>query len=281
MSESNQATSVAVMADAQFGNVAVLLPYDDFEDRYQGLSGQLCIAFPGGRDPHAESHESGYDPNLQLGYPVPRGARLSVAIPLCEDQQGTVALYRYFMIFRDRNIRDYRNPTGGRTRPSWHYPVQRLGATDNSLAINAGRYPIDARYHALLFEPTEPAGAAAMAATNAYPEAIVPQRIFSPNGLHANGQPIRLQQGIYDPVVVPHGRDAMRPEFQLDASGDDMIILAQKLPDEEGDFDTWDFDGDDLPFSNIYGRGGYTEPYAHPGVRFIDGGIRVCAGSNP
>jgi hypothetical protein len=58
-----------------------------------------------------------------------------------------------------------------------------------------------------------------------------------------------------------------------------MIILAQKIPGEQGSFDNWTFSGggDDIAFSNIYGRGGFNP--LHDVAR--DGGIRVTTGTNP
>ena len=77
-------------------------------------------------------------------------------------------------------------------------------------------------------------------------------------------------------------REVNRDWFQCDAGGDDLIILAQRIPDytQGVPFGLWDFDGADIAFSNTYGRGGFT-----PGVLthaiFTDGGIRVNVGTNP
>ena len=271
--------SVSAAVDAQFGTIGVLLPYENFEDRYQDAAGSAMIAFPGGRDPHAAAGEAGYSADLQLGLPVPKGARIRLNIPVAINQQEEITLYRYVVVFRDRNIYDTRNPAGGARRQPWHYPKQGLGATDNNLVQPARLFPIDANYHAVAYEQVEPAAAADEATLNPYPEFLVPERILQPAALHADGETSVVQQGIYDPILVPTAEDAMRPLFWLDAGGDDMIVYAQKIPDSEGVFDDWDFDGDDQAFSNVFGRGNYTPPAAHE--IFIDGGIRVSTGSNP
>jgi hypothetical protein len=285
MGESQGATSVAAMVDAQFGNIRVLLPYDDFEDDYQGEDGDRMIAFPGGRDVNAAAEVTGYNPNLQLGAPVPCGSRVKVGIPLAVAfGTGDVAeLYRYFFVFRDRNIRDHRSPGGEGTRPPWHYPRQGGGAIDNSVFPPTAWFPIDARYHDLGYEQAEPtlAAPAGMAMLNVYPEAVIPRRVLVPNAMVPGGVLSVVQQGIYDPAQVPTANDAMRAEFQLDAIGDDIIIYAQKIPDSEGVFADWDFDGEDAPFSNVFGRGTFTPNAERNHPVFTDGGIRLTTGSNP
>jgi len=89
-----------------------------------------------------------------------------------------------------------------------------------------------------------------------------------------------LQQGIYNPALVKTAEDCMRLEFQLDALGDEIILLAQRIPDEEGDFGVWAFDGNDFAFSNIYGRGGFSAGGLSHDV-YVNGGIRIATGSNP
>jgi len=270
-------SSAAVLADAQFGFVRVLLPYADFEDDYQGQSGSVPIAFPGGRDPKAQANQLGFDPNLQLGHNVPRGSRVDVGIPICENPAAQIQDYRYIFVFRDRNVHDYRTGGNRGNRTPYHYARQGLGAEDTTLAVPQSYFPIDARFHGLGYEQTEPA-AGALAILNIYPEAVVPKILVNYLPLVPGGNTAAIQQGIYNPQWVLNAKKANRADFQLDALGDDLIILAQKIPNQGGIFADWDFDNEDVAFSNIYGRGGYAVKL-HP--VFDDAGIRVTTGSNP
>ncbi len=287
MAESSGGSSVAVMADAQFGNVRVLMPYTDFEDDYQGRAGSIPIAFPGGEfgglSDQAAGHVDGYRLNQQKGHPVPRGSRISIGIPLTCGTNGVFTLcYRYWLVFRDQNVRTTRNPQRGGVRQPWHYPRMGQGATDTTLVVPTAFTPIDARYHCMGYEQSEPAvGSNEPGILHIYPEAVIPEPNVIPNPLvhPPNGvvQVGSLQQGIYDTAFVPPSDQCMRDEFQVDCDGDEIIILAQRIPDD-GDFGTWDFDAGDAAFSNIFGRGGFA---VRQHVLFEDGGIRVCTGTNP
>jgi hypothetical protein len=267
-------SSVAALTDSQFGLFRVLLPYPNFEDDYQGTAGSTLVAFPGGRSPFVG--QSGYDPNLAAALPVPVGARLCIGIPICQlPGYGIVVDYRYAFIYRDRNLGDFRRTGAQRARQPYHYGRQGLGALDTSGAVDRPLYPIQARFDTIAYEQPEPT-ASREARVDLYPEWIIPHEGLGspllPGGLQAT-----IQQGIYDPQWVP---DARRPKEAIMwrvAGGDDLIIVASKVPEEDGSFAAWDFSGPDLAFSNIYGRGGLNA--AHP--IYTDGGIRVAPGSNP
>jgi hypothetical protein len=275
-------SSVAVMADAQFGNVRVLLPFEGFEDVYQGQAGSVPIAFPGGRDPNAEAQAEGFDPDLCFGHPVPRGSRISIGIPVCEDAQSQRVDYRYFFVFRDRNLRDYRGGGVRGNRVPFHYAKQGLGALDTLLAVPQRRYPVDARFHTLAYEQAEPA-AGDPAILHLYPEGVIPRVPLDWRPLLPDGAVGALEQGIYDPAFfnVPGRKIARRAEFQIDCLGDDLIILAQKIPDDQGEFEDWAFlqGEEDDAFANIYGElvGGGNVLHE----QYVDAGIRVTTGSNP
>jgi hypothetical protein len=259
--------------DARFGVIGVLFPFDGFQRVYQGVAGDVPIAFPGGRDAHAP--DAGYDDNLAQGLPVPRGARLSIGLPLALDAEGTIVDYAYAFVFRDRNIHDG-NITGDRgRRQPWHYAREGLGAPDTSLAATQRYFPIDARWDCIGYEQAEPVLPAGRAFLHLYPELVIPRQLLRNRPLLPGGALASFQQGIYDPTFVTEARNAMRDEIQRDANGDDLIILAFKLPNEEGQYAPWDFTGVDYAFSNIYGTGNGTHQI------FTDGGIRVCPGSNP
>jgi hypothetical protein len=275
------------MADAQFGNVRVLLPFEGFEEVYQGQPGSIPIAFPGGRDPQAEAKAQGFDPDLCLGHAVPRGSRISIGIPICEDLQDQKVDYRYFFIFRDRNLRDYRGSGAQGNRPPYHYAKQGLGALDSLLAVPQRRYPVDARFMTIGYEQQEPA-AGDPALLHLYPEAVIPKEPIRYRPLLPGGATGALDQGIYNPLYfnasTENRKIARRAEYQIDCLGDDLIILAQKIPDEQGEFTNWGFvvGEEDDAFANMYGRlvtGQQPPQLLHE--QYKDAGIRVTTGSNP
>jgi hypothetical protein len=279
--------SEAVMADAQFGNVRVLLPFQGFESVYQGQSGSIPIAFPGGRDPNAEANAEGFDPNLCLGHPVPRGSRISIGIPICEDAQNQQVDYRYFFIFRDRNLRDFRGSGRQGQRQPYHYAKQGLGALDTLLAVPQRRYPVDARFMTIGYEQQEPSSPGP-ALLHLYPEAVIPKAPVRYRPLLPDGTNGALDQGIYNPAFfnasTASRKIARRAEYQIDCLGDDLIILAQKIPDQEGQFSDWQFfvGQEDDAFANIYGSfitQGPPEQVLHE--QYENAGIRVTTGSNP
>lgn len=270
-------TSLAVSADAQFGKVQVLLPFADFEDIYQGQAGNIPIAFPGGLDRNAG--KAGFDANLALGHPVPRGSRISIGIPICENPGAGITEYKYYFIFRDRTLTDHKTTGLAGNRVPYHYAKEGLGAEDSTLVVTARRFPIDARYMSIGYEQSEPVDAGGVGVLHLYPEAVIPRDFIIPNPLLPSGNTAAIQQGIYDPQDIPDAKRVIRKEYQIDCLGDDLIILATKVPDDEGDYDNWDFSGanPDVAFANTYGRGGANPTHEI----FVDGGIRVTTGTNP
>jgi len=276
MSEGEKSTTIHVAADAQFGGIKVLLPFVDFEDVYQAVGGDHMIGFPGGLDDLVAS--TGYHPRLHKAVAVPMGSRVSIGIPICEEDDADVALYRYFIVWRDRNLTDFRNPPARTQRKTYHYAKQGLGAVDGSLAGNPQLFPRDARLNSIGYSQSEDTGVAGVGTVHIYPEALIPHTLFRIQALTPAGAAAAIQQGIYDPDFVPDAHEPMRYSYQCDAGGDEMIIFAQKIPDDQGVFAAWDFDGVDAAFSNIYGRGGFA---AATHDIFADGGIRFNTGTNP
>jgi hypothetical protein len=268
------ATTIFVAADAQYGKIFCLFPFANFENVYQGQAGSVMIGFPGGLDEAAGT--DGFDAHLHKGIPVPYGARLSIAFPIFVNGQGAVQLYRYFLVFRDRNLHDYRNPLFNLPRKPYHYARQGLGAIDGTLIVPAARYPIEARYHSTGYEQTEDT-AAGLQRLNLYPEYIVPSMPLIVNTLAPDGVACAIQQGIYNPSIVLNGQMPMQAEFECDAMGDDLIIFCQKIPDGQGSYVAWNFNTVDGAFSNVYGHGGTV----HNHDVYTDGGIRVSWGTNP
>ncbi len=266
-----------VAADAQFGISTVLKPYNGFEDRYQGQPTSTPVAFPGTRD--ALAGQDGYDPNLLAGIPCPLGALVMLLIPLAV-ADSLVTAYDYRIIWRMRNVRDYRL-----NRVPFHVGRQSPGAPDTTGgAPGAPRFVIPAISDALLYEEALPSPLAFPFAST-----VLQNRAFRIPVLNAGGsiEPLLVgpaaigifQQGILDPAAV--GQTATDPLFLpivTRCRGDEFMVLAQRQEQQPGQ--TWDFNGPaggDLPFSEVYGKGG-TGAGTHPS--YPDVGIYVLFGSS-
>lgn len=262
-----------VAADAQFGIATVLKPYLDFEDRYQGQATSTPVAFPGTRD--ALAGQDGYDPNLLAGVACPLGALMMLLIPLAV-ANALVTSYDYRIIWRMRNVRDYRL-----NRVPFHVGRQSPGAPDTSGAGSEPRFVIPAISDALLYEE-------ALTVPLAAPYAVTyaQNRSFRIPTANAGGAVDPLlaspaavgvfQQGVLDPGAV--GQTASDPLFLpivTRCRGDEFMLLAQREDQQPGD--QWDFNGDDLPFSEVYGKGG-TGAGTHPSYQ--DVGIYVLFGTS-
>ena len=118
-----------VQVDPQVSFRVVAKPFPNFEATYQGFGAATPIAFPGVRDPDAG--RDGFDPNLLAAYPVPFGATIWLWIPLCvggvdQRQVPVIQLYDYTIIWRLRNLTDFKN-----RRAPFHIERQFPGAFDS------------------------------------------------------------------------------------------------------------------------------------------------------
>lgn len=275
----DQATSVHVAADAQFGVARILKPFDNFEAVYQGQSLDLAIAFPGGLDPRAG--QDGMAPNLMKGLEVPLGARLLVWIPVAVTDIGgqgiTSEAYRYTFIWRMRNVRDFRTD-----RKPYHFPRQSPGAPDSTVVPAEPRFVLPAAVDTILYEGAQPTADQEKSLQTGYPQAYVIGDLasFEPGGevLLPDGSSGIIQQGVLDPNVIPTfaSGGAIFQSLWLDAAGDELIILAEAARSHDAPA-AWDFTDAalDLPFSDIYGTGNGTHAI------YPDVGIYVFSGSNP
>jgi hypothetical protein len=250
----------AVLADAQFGIARVLRPFAGFEDVYQGQPGNVPIAIPGDLD--VDAGKEGFNPNLIRGQAVPFGSKITLWIPtILSTIQGQPIPYAYQVIWRLRNLRDFRA-----NRSAYHFPRQEI-AEDNEFVIPSAKKVI-------LFEGPnalqEDSNTARQSQTSASFEALQMNTNLETPPLTPSGSNAAIQQGL--------GADAAPQEtssynaIQMDAEGDEMIILVTIRTSTTRD---WDFGigGDDNNFSRFYGSGS--------GKTFRDLGIYVFTGSNP
>jgi hypothetical protein len=261
------------VSEAQFGIVQVLKPFPGFEDVYQGFPHSRPIVFPGILDPLAG--RPGYSPDLEAGFAVPLGATIALAIPVAAAVQGNnvaVQSYEYQFHWRFRTLRDYRDPGIARRAP-YHLPEQTPGAPD-SLAAPGSQERV-----ALPAMPETELVPLGNGVYEARPKRVVvagfsagPGDALLPTG--AQGQ---QQQGILDPLVPAAIGFAYDPIFALvylTVGGDELMVSVTRT----GAPGSWDFNtlGADLPFSNIYGKGG-TGPGTHPSYRRA--GIQLTTGT--
>lgn len=301
-----------VQADSQFtvANRAqgrILRPFPGFENVYQGVAGDVPVAFPGTLDDDAG--ELGFSPYLLKGTPCPLGAKTVVYIPaITQGLEPVVAVdYGYLLVWRLRNLGDQtRDFEKQRANPrGYHLTKESFAAQDTLLApAEPDRFLIPAVIETVVYQQPEVgpfASARGLGVGNLRGELIaVPGDNFSfgvtaglpllapgaappfanaypPSGIATT--PLGLfQQGVADPAVVSSAPlPLFRPYFTV-AKGDDLVIIAARRPlDEIPAVPVWDFTDEDEGFSNLYGvnSAGPTHP------PFENLGIYVMFGSSP
>lgn len=220
--------SETVMADAQFGTVKILKPFNNFEGVYNTTPARRPIQFTeGGVAIDPQAGKPGYDPRLLKGIACPLGARITIWLPAAiHGGAGDVALpYEWEFTWRYRNVFDFRQ-----NRVPFHYPKQSPGVPDGP----SPRVIIPAATHAVVFNQAEPAGTVDGVVTNHLrPEDIsaMTRGYGTPNGTELpflpDGSEGHFQQGLFDPAVSI----AFQPTyavFELQAAGDELLIGAHR-----------------------------------------------------
>ncbi len=259
--------SKIVHVDGQWTMARFLRPFPNFERTYQGKDGTIPIAFPGDLDLFARERAPGYDPNLIGAITVPYGAQLKIWIPQTIAGTDVNALYQYQILWRLRNVKDFRiGQAQGQVSPVQTYASYHLATSGFGQPEVAGAQPNtpNARYflpgasRTLVFPQTEPT-VGAPGVVHLTSELIQPT--IDPvwvQPLTPAGNPGVWQQGVYvgSSHTNPGGPSYL--SFTCDAAGDEMSILAFKIPPGEGPTPPWDFTAaspGDLAFSNTYGNG--------------------------
>lgn len=249
--------SLAVLADAQFGVPKVLKPYPGFEADYQGESGNKPIAIPGILD--ADAGKAGFDQFLLAGSPVPFGSKLMIWIPtLRGTAQGTVQNYRYQVIFRLRNIRDFKE-----NKVAYHFPKSSPGEN--------GEFIVPACQQTIIYEGPEPTSSGVSSTSDAKHKATSETYSFTsivgsaPYAPGSGKQDAAYQQGL------GNNQDVTFNDIQMDCEGDEIIILVTKGSS------SWNFatGGSDDGFARFFGN------QAGAGKPISAAGIYVFSGSNP
>ncbi len=265
--------STAVLADAQFSTVRVFRPFTGFENVYEGQSGDIPIAIPGNLD--QDAGKTGFDANLLAGIPVPFGAKMVIWMPTIFNftiSDGFVVRpYRYTIVWRLRNLRDFRT-----RRAPYHFPRQSFGENNqfiipsgvNTVITNAE--PRSVNVTGSQFS-TYRSSDSEVGIENMVVRSVIPKPPLTPASANA-----ALQQGLAQGNVGSNTTVTFNP-WQLDVLGDEMLILVNK-PD--GDTSDWNFEAlgsatNDAGFSAFYGTdSGTRQPLQNMG-------IYLFTGSNP
>jgi len=266
--------SEAVLADAQFSAARVYRPFEGFEDVYEGQAVEdRPIAIPGDLD--KDAGKTGISANLLAGIPVPYGAKVTLWIPTILGETGPASglvakPYRYSIIWRMRNIRDFRE-----NRTAYHFPRQSVGENSQFVIPAAMQSSI---YDATPQDLPTSAGSDFAAERLATQEVATESLVFKSNlagvAFTPAGGMADYQQGLAGSVSGTN-RTASFNIVQLDALGDEMIILITRDP---GSSPTWSFSSvfaEDRGLSNFYGTAGGTREVVR------DMGVYVLTGSNP
>jgi hypothetical protein len=259
--------SEVVLMDGQWTMCRFLRPFENFERVYQGKDGTTPIAFPGDLDLFAQKGVTGYDPNLMAGVTVPYGSRVTIWIP--QTIAGTVvdALYQYQILWRLRNVRDYRaGQAEGQATPNQNYSGYHLSTSGFGQPEVAGAQPnspnsrffIPGAVRTAAFPQAEPASGLS-GVVHLTGEMLTPT--LDPiwvQPLTPKGTPGIWQQGAYVGSSHTNNGGPSWLTFECQALGDEMSILAFKIPPGEGSPPAWDFSAaapGDLSFSNTFGNG--------------------------
>lgn len=274
--------SKVVMVDAQWTMAATLKPFPNFERVYQGEDGTRPIAFPGTLDVFAAAGLPGYDPNLIAGFTVPLGSRITIWIPQTIDGYTVNALYQYQILWRLRTVKDYRAGQGegqvsaAQSFSSYHLPTSLLGQPERLTppATTNERFFLPGATNTVAFEQTEPTGGLP-GVTNLRGEVLRP--VIDPvwvQPLTPQGNDAVWQQGTYLGSSHPNTGGPSWLQYVMDAMGDEMLILAYKIPPALGAPPPWDFtvaDPGDLAFSNTYGNNNGQNPASPTGILVLTG----------
>lgn len=216
-------TTTTVMADAQFGLVRSLVPYDGFTTDYSGQPVETPIMFSEQNrvlDPLAEQGRPGYDPNLVAGLSVPEGARVLIWVPQITYNDGANDLpYTWSFWWRYRTLLDFQNDN----QIPFHLTPSE-GQPDTSGPQAQERVLIPAANSGTIYVQTEPASGFARVTQNGRAEDI---RFGSPNLLQPlvpGGGTGVIQQGVQDPASFTDAGLPLYIVHEVSATGDELLI---------------------------------------------------------
>lgn len=229
-----------VLCVPEFSFYETLVPFDGFETVYDGRSAQYEIMFTvGGQalDPIAASGAAGYDPNLVRGVPCKIGQRVVLLLPVLPATTTKPSdYYRWNIIWRIRNLYDYRNAPGARY--PYSLPKQSQGVADTSGPHPGARVVVPGVIQTVVYNQDEPTGILAL--VNHIRTELLESRA-TPNALPLlpNGEEGTIQQGVLD---TPGGSSLYRsPVFavhEVQAVGDELLLGLNRSTENNAN---WDF----------------------------------------
>ena len=255
--------------DAEMSNARILRPPAGFEGVYQGISASdFPIAIPGTLD--TQAGDPGFDPNLMAGVPIPMQSRLLLWLPMPVPIEGiTQSVYEYRILWRLRSSESQNRFNQSTTSPLQkglvgHLPKNFDGVPNDPSQPNSpaqARVVLPCAITSVAYEQSEPGTTLDDGVINLRGERVsVRGRSYGPSSaprlVPGPGNAV-ASQGIYPfPSASPglQGGPVFLP-YQTDAFGDEYIILASRPGGVGTD---WDFQGEDLGFSMIFGTAGGT-----------------------
>lgn len=265
--------SFAVLVDSQFSVAHPYRPFEGFETVYQGQPVDIPIAIPGTLD--RDAGNTGFDPNLLAGIPLPFGSKLTLWFPTIFNVAGqfiTIQPYRYSIVWRLRNLRDFRV-----NRAAYHFPQQSFGENN--------QFVIPAAAEGMMFEQDPMTSPAAQppalfdtkrSATHEFAIEEVEFRSAVPvPPLTPAGNTGAFQQGLAAANVGSNNSVTFN-QVQFDALGDEfMILITRNVGGALSE--TWDFTSNtqDAGLSRFFG----TDNGSRGVIQAM--GVYVLTGSNP
>jgi len=267
-----EAASLSVTNDAQFGALRVLKPYTGFEAQYQGLRAVTEVGFPArpviftpvGEPPtDPAAGKEGFDPNLLNFMPVTEGARLKIWVPAVHlTEPDFIVPYRYQLHWRQSDMNVYLSRLDGQ----YHIPNETPGAADTTAPIGQQTRFIIPSANSGIFVDRALVADPLPQASDLKRDVFV-MRSDVPMGfpILPNGNAGVYQQGIADPAVDPNfAALSAFVAWETIARGDRLLITAEREPIPEAPVN-WNFDpsgGLDFGFSNLYGTAALGTPHA-------------------
>lgn len=258
-----------VLADSQYGTQTVFRPQEGFSTLYQGQNCRrplyLFPSVPGSGkvetvDPLSKDGTPGYAANLTRGLSVPMGSRCLLWFPSPFYQDGeTRKGYEYVLLWRLRNLFDYRND-----RRPYHVPTTK-GQKDT--ASNQTLVAIPTAVEAITYKQDEPSGDQRdFSQIHMRPSSISSATTPVAGHLLAGGTLGPVQQGIMDPALsgAALAQAASFLPYETTCKGDELLIGIRR----SGGPGSWDFEqgGDDVNLL-LYLR----ESYQYSGVYVFTG----------
>lgn len=270
--------SEAVLADAQFGVVRVFRPFLGFETVYQDQPVSVPIAIPGTLDPDAG--KPGFVANLLAGIPLPLGSKMKAWVPTIfqpntEPPGGFVVQpYLYRFVWRVRNLGDFRA-----RRSAYHFPRQSPGTNNNFVVPSAAKVAIyENAPQDFPTNTTEAPTSFFQSALEARQSVVIESFEFASTipdpPLTPTGVAAAYQQGLAASDAAANTTVSFNA-LEMDAEGDELIILVNRTYNPESEDRNWDFSGTDSGFSAFFG----TDNGSRAVIR--DMGIYLMTGSSP